>query len=66
MGIVEEIFQDFFKKLREYKDVPESIVTELTNLRDKGETISEEKLFKIVEAGCRDANADKETLNKSL
>lgn len=66
MGIVEEIFQDFFRKLHEDEEVPESIVTELTRLREKGETISEEKAFNIVEGECRDVHADKETLNRSL
>jgi hypothetical protein len=66
MGIVDEIFQDFFRKLREDEELPESIVTELTRLREKGETISEDKAFEIVERGCQDAHTDKETLNKSL
>ena len=66
MGIVEEIFQDFFGKLREDKKVPESIVTELMRLREKGETISEDKALKIVEKGCENVDADKETHNRSL
>jgi hypothetical protein len=66
MGIVEEIFQDFFGKLREDKEVPESIVTELMRLREKGETISEDKALKIVEKGCENVDADKETHNRSL
>jgi len=66
MGIVEEIFQDFFAKLREDKEVPEPIVTELMRLREKGEAISEEKALKIVQKGCENVDADKETHNRSL
>jgi len=66
MGIVEEIFRDFFVKLREDEEVPESIVTELMRLREKGETISEAKAFEIVEKGCENVHADEETHNRSL
>lgn len=66
MGIVDEIFQDFFGRLREDEEVPESIVTELMRLRENGETISEEKVLNIVRKGCENVGADKETHNRSF
>lgn len=58
MGIQEEIFKNFFKKLREDKEFPNSIIDELTKLWETGEIISHETIFEIITRGCADAGKD--------
>jgi len=60
MGIPEEIFEGFFKKLKEDENFPDLIVDELRGLWEFGEIASQEKIFKVIERGCEDASEDKE------
>ena len=59
MGIKEEIFEKFFSALQGEKDIPESVVEELAQLVDRGETISEEKILDLIGRGCQDGGEDK-------
>lgn len=58
MGIQEEIFKNFFKKLGEDKEFPNSIIDELKKLWETGGIISQEKIFEIITRGCADAGKD--------
>jgi hypothetical protein len=54
MGINEEIFEEFFKKLEEDEEFPRSIIEELRKLRGSGEVLSQEKILEVIERGCED------------
>lgn len=56
MGIQEEIFEGFFKKLKDDKDLPDSIVEELKRLWESGEIASQEKILEVVERGCENGS----------
>lgn len=58
MGIQEEIFEEFFKKLGEDKEVPNSMIEELKKLWESGESISQEKIFEVIKRGCVDVSKD--------
>ena len=49
MGIQENIFEGFFKKLEDDEDFPNSIVEELKGLWESGEIASQEKILEAVE-----------------
>ena len=51
MGIQEEIFEKYFKKLEDDKDFPDAIVEELKRLWESGEITSQEKILEVVERG---------------
>ena len=51
MGIQEDIFEGFFKKLEDDKDFPDSAVEELKRLWESGEIASQEKILEVVERG---------------
>jgi len=51
MGIKDEIFEEFFKKLEEDDDFPNVIIQELKNLLESGENISQEKIFDAIKEG---------------
>lgn len=51
MGIQEEIFEEFLKKLVEDEKFPDSIIEELRKLQESGEIISQEKIFEIIKRG---------------
>ncbi len=51
MGIQEDIFERFFKKLEDDEDFPDSIVEELKRLLENGEIASQEKILEMVETG---------------
>jgi len=51
MGIQEEIFEDFFKKIGEDKEFPNSIIDELKKLWETGEIMSQEKIFEVIKRG---------------
>jgi len=51
MGIQEDIFKGFFKKLEDDEEFPDSIVEELKRLRESGEIASREKILEIIENG---------------
>jgi hypothetical protein len=48
MGIQEDIFEAFFKKLKEDKKFPDSIVEELRKLWKNGEIESQEKIIEAI------------------
>lgn len=50
LGIEEEIFEDFFKKLMDSK-LPEDLIKELRTLLEKGEIESKEKIIEVVKRG---------------
>lgn len=50
LGIEEEIFGEFFKKLMDAK-LPEDLIKELRTLLEKGEIESKEKIIEVVKRG---------------
>ena len=58
MGISEEVFERFFKKLEEDKEIPQSIIKELRDLLKSEETISQEKILEAIKRGCEDVSDD--------
>jgi len=60
MGINEEIFEGFFKKLEENEDFPRSVIEELKKLWESGEIASQEEIFKAIKRGCTDVREDQE------
>lgn len=57
MGIQEDIFEEFFKKLGDDKEVPNVIVEGLKKLRETGD-ISQENILEALKRGCTDASKD--------
>ena len=51
MGVQEDIFEEFFKKLEDDEEFPDSIVEELKILRKSGEIASQEKILEVIERG---------------
>ena len=51
MGIQEEIFEVFFKKLEDDENFPVSIVEELKKLWESGGITSQEKILEVVRGG---------------
>ena len=58
MGIQEDIFEEFFEKLKENEKFPNSIVAELRKLLEKGEIASQEKIFEVIKGKRGDASKD--------
>lgn len=58
MGIQEDIFEQFFKKLEEDEKFPDLILEELKRLWEKGEIASQEKILEVIKRGVGDANKD--------
>ena len=58
MGIQEDIFEEFFEKLKENEKFPDSIVAELRRLWEKGEIASQEKIFEVIKGERGDASKD--------
>lgn len=58
MGIQEDIFEGFFRKLKEDKKFPDSIIKGLKTLQESEEISSKEKLLDVIKTGCEDANKD--------
>ena len=46
MGIQDDIFEEFFKKLEEDEKIPDTIIEELKNLWENGEVVSQKKSLK--------------------
>jgi len=57
MGLQEEIFEEFFRKLSEDETIPDSIVEELKKLLESGE-VSQEGIFEVIERVYRDVSND--------
>jgi hypothetical protein len=56
MGIQEDIFEGFFKRLEDDEEFPDSIVEELKKLWESGEIASQEKILEVVERGNENAS----------
>jgi hypothetical protein len=57
MGISDEIFEEFFNKLKQDEEFLDSIIEGLQELIESGETISKDKIFEIIR-GVEDARED--------
>jgi len=55
LGIQEEIFDDFFRKLKDV-ELPEDLINELRMLLERGEIGTEEKILEAVRRGTKGAN----------
>ncbi len=55
MGIQEEIFENFFRKLKD-AELPENLINELRMLLERGEIGTEEKILEAVRRGTKGAN----------
>jgi len=55
LGIQEEIFDDFFRKLKDSK-LSEDLINELRMLLEKGEIGTKEKILEAVKRGVKDAD----------
>lgn len=58
MGIQEEIFEGFFKKLEGNENFPNSIVAYLKKLHERGEIASQERIFEVIKKVFEDASED--------
>jgi hypothetical protein len=58
MGIKEDIFEEFFKKLAEDKEIADAVLGELKELWKKGEVAPKEKILEVIERGCGNACED--------
>ncbi len=56
MGIQDDIFEEFFRKLEQDKKFPDSIVKGLKTLKGREEISSKEKILAAIKIGCEDAN----------
>ena len=56
MGIQEEIFEVFFKKLGDDENFPTSIVEELKKLWESGEITSQEKIPEVLKGGSENGS----------
>jgi len=55
LGIQEEIFDDFFRKLKD-AGLPEDLINELRMLLEKSEIGTKEKILEAVKRGEKDAD----------
>lgn len=58
MGVQEEIFEEFFKKLREDRDFPEITAEELKKLWENNEIASQEKILNAIKRGIEGGSED--------
>ena len=58
MGIQEDIFEEFFEKLKGDDKFPDAIVTELRGLWEKDEIASQEKILEAIKGKCGDGSKD--------
>lgn len=58
MGIKDEIFEGFFKKLERDGKFPDKIIEELKKLWREGNIASQENIFEVIKKGCEDASKD--------
>lgn len=55
MGLQEDIFETFFKKLKETEGFPDLVIKELEKLWKSGEILLQEKIFEAIKkAGKND------------
>ena len=55
LGIQEEIFDDFFRKLKD-AELPEDLINELKMLLESGEIGTKEKILEAVRRGSKGAD----------
>lgn len=48
MGVVEEIFAEFFRKLEEDGDIPEKIAKKIRISMQSGDNVTEEEINRII------------------
>ncbi len=60
MGIQEDIFSEFFKRLEEDEGLSDSVVDELKSLWESGEIGSKDKIFDTIKRGFEDVGKDQE------
>ena len=60
MQIPDEIFEEFFKNLKD-ENLPELLIAELRILRESEKDITKEKLLEIIEKYQQDDGKDKTT-----
>ncbi len=58
MGIQEDIFEEFFEKLKGNEKFPDTMVAELRRLWEKGEIASQEKILEAIKGGFEDGSKD--------
>ena len=58
MGIQEDIFRVFFKKLEEDENFPDSILEELKILWENDEMGLQEKILEAIKRGCENVSKD--------
>lgn len=58
MGIGEEVFEGFFKKLEEDEEFPQPIIKELRDLWETEEVISQEEILEAIKRECEDVSED--------
>lgn len=58
MGIKEEIFEEFFKKLEEDDKLSLDTIQELRELIEKGEINLQEEILKIIQRGRENVDND--------
>ena len=56
MGIQEDVFKDFFDKLKKDADFPNEIVEKLRKLWESGKMISEEKILDALTGGIKNTH----------
>jgi hypothetical protein len=56
MGIQEDIFEEFFQNLKKDKKFPDTVITELRSLWEKGEIASQEKILGAIKGGREDGS----------
>jgi uncharacterized secreted protein with C-terminal beta-propeller domain len=55
VGIQKEIFEDFFKKLKDAK-LPDEVIEKLRTLWERDELGSKEKILEALKTGIKNAN----------
>lgn len=58
MGINEEIFDDFLRKLEEDEEIPRLVIKELKKLWESDDDISQDKIFEAIKKECTDVCED--------
>jgi len=58
MGINEEIFEEFFEKLEEDKEIFNVLIAKLKELWKNGNMNSQEKIFEAIKGVYENANQD--------
>jgi len=60
MGIQEDVFEDFFGKLKKDAEFPNEIVEKLRKLWESGEVVSKEKILNALIGGIKDTHSNQD------